>query len=109
VSPVAPPSVKGEGWHELIPPTYPPDAPAPRTSEEVEAALMGLLFMAQNVGGFPRCGGATFEALGLDGRGLVLHFDNRLEEDDSIRIEIKRERIAPSRETPLSGQPPETV
>jgi hypothetical protein len=96
----------GEDWYRLIPPTYPADAPAPETPKDVEAALMSVIFLAQGAEGFPRCGAATPQGMGLPGHGVVLHFDHRLEEDDAFHIEITRKRIPPGRETPIGRQWP---
>jgi hypothetical protein len=42
----------------------------------------------------------TFDSAGLPGHGVVIHFDEREEEDDESGITVSRERISPSRETP---------
>jgi hypothetical protein len=89
-----------EGWSELVPPTYPPDFPAPETAEEVQGILAGLIFWGQTHEQFPRCGGQAFSSAGLPGHGVVIHFDERSQEDEAFRIAISKERIPPGRETP---------
>jgi hypothetical protein len=90
-----------EGWSKLIKPTYPLGFPAPETAEEVEGILAGLIFWAQTHEDFPRCGLETFSYAGLPGQGVVIHFDERSQEDEAFRIAISKERIPPGRETPM--------
>jgi hypothetical protein len=69
--------------------------PAPELEEDVAAYLTGLIFSGQVRGMFPRFSGQTFESAGLPGHGVVIHFDERKQEDEAFRIAISKDQIAP--------------
>ena len=86
-----------EGWAELIPPTFPPDFPAPDREEDVAAYLASVIFLAQVNGQFPRCSGQRISAAGLPGgREVVIHFDGRRQEDEAFRLTVSKDRVPPA-------------
>ena len=93
------------GLARLEEPSFPANFPAPTREEDVAGYLIGVIFQAQLNGRFPRCGGMTLDSAGLPGHGVVIHFDERDEEDDAFCITVSRERIPPGRETPAPPPP----
>jgi hypothetical protein len=85
-----------EGWVELVPPTFPPDFPAPEAEEDVAGYLASVIFLAQVKEQFPRCSAQVFSAAGLPGEGIVIHFDMRRHEDEAFRITVSKARISPA-------------
>jgi hypothetical protein len=85
-----------EGWVQLIPPTFPPDFPAPEREEDVADYLASAIFLTQVNGQFPRCSLQQLRLAGLPGHGVVIHFDERRQEDEAFRITVSKDRIPPA-------------
>jgi len=85
-----------EGWMELEPPSFPADFPAPEQEEDVAAYLANVIFLAQVKGQFPRCSGMSFSSAGLPGEGVIVHFDQRRQEQEAFRITVSKARIPPN-------------